>query len=1054
MRNLLLPMKIPQKQIWLLAASLSFGQMAFSSGNYASEVTVANAIVQQSNKTVSGTVTDAYGPVIGASVIVKGTAQGVITDLNGKFKLQVPVGATIVISYVGYVDKEIKYKGESTLKIELDENVQELQEVQVVAYGVTKKVSVTGAISSLGTEELLKTPAGSISNALTGKMPGLSTVQGTGQPGVDDPRIFVRGVGSLTEGLSEPLILVDGVERSFSQLDPNEIEDISILKDASSTAVFGVRGANGVIIVTTKRGKAGKPKINFSTSFALQMPTGLPEFANSYEYATAYNNAQLRDGKTQDELAFTPEAIEAYRTHSNPLIYTDTDWVDLMIKNSALQAQHNFSISGGTERARYFVSLGAFTQDGLFESFEDEYDSNFRYNRYNYRVNLDLDLTNSTLMSINLGGRVNDRRAPNYEGGSNIGYLFRDIYRTAPFTGAGIVDGKWIWTDPDQVGMGNIRDGLYPVYGRGYNTAAGNVLNFDFTLEQKLDFITKGLKVHAKASYNSSITLYKLRTGSYPHYEPIVNPDGTVNITKVGEKQNLGYSESTSKARDWYMEFALNYKRDFGAHHVSALAMYNQRMQYYPKGPSAFTGIPRSYVGLVGRITYDWNTRYLAEVNMGYNGSENFAPGKRFGLFPAFSVGWILTEEKFMQPLKPWLSYLKFRVSYGVVGNDRVRDDSRFLYLPDSYTAKTGGYFFGNQTSVSFPGAAEAKIGNPNVTWETAAKQNYGIDAYFFDSKLKANFDYFIEHRKDILTSRQVLPYYLAANLPIANIGKVDNKGFELALNWRDQIRDFGYNIGFNVAYAKNEIVFNDEVNKPYDYMRRTGKPVSQNFGYKYDGFFSEEDAERYAEVKGQEGGIPDHGSGFVPKPGDVKYKDMNGDHVIDQNDETAIGYPTYPQLTGGFNLGFSYKGFDFSMTWAGATKVSRMLDDVFRLPFGETDSRALMKYMVTDAWTPEKGNSAKAPAISFTSKSNNYLNSDLWLRDASYLRLKNVELGYNFPQYITKKIGVGNLRVYASGYNLLTFDKLGIIDPEASPTDTSMYPNVMVINLGLKVGF
>jgi TonB-dependent SusC/RagA subfamily outer membrane receptor len=266
MRNLLLPMKIPQKQIWLLAASLSFGQMAFSSGNYASEVTVANAIVQQSNKTVSGTVTDAYGPVIGASVIVKGTAQGVITDLNGKFKLQVPVGATIVISYVGYVDKEIKYKGESTLKIELDENVQELQEVQVVAYGVTKKVSVTGAISSLGTEELLKTPAGSISNALTGKMPGLSTVQGTGQPGVDDPRIFVRGVGSLTEGLSEPLILVDGVERSFSQLDPNEIEDISILKDASSTAVFGVRGANGVIIVTTKRGKAGKPKINFSTS--------------------------------------------------------------------------------------------------------------------------------------------------------------------------------------------------------------------------------------------------------------------------------------------------------------------------------------------------------------------------------------------------------------------------------------------------------------------------------------------------------------------------------------------------------------------------------------------------------------------------------------------------------------------------------------------------------------------------------------------------------------------------------------------------------------------
>ena len=706
--------------------------------------------------------------------MVKNAGKGVITDMDGNFKLDVPVGATIVISYVGYDSKEIVYKGESTLKVELSEDVLQLQEVQVVAYGVTKKVTVTGAISSVGTEEILKSPVSSISNALTGKLPGLSTVQQTGQPGADDATMYVRGVGSLTEGLSSPLVLVDGVERSFNQLDPNEIEDISILKDASSTAVFGVRGANGVILVTTKRGQEGKPKINVSTSYSLQMPTRMPEFANSYEYASTYVNAQRRDG-IESNFAFTDEAIEAYRTHSNPLAYPDTDWVDMLIKDVALQTQHNFSISGGTRGVRYFASLGVLTQDGLFKSFEKEYDGNFKYNRYNYRINLDLDLTKTTLMRMNLGGRVNDKRTPNYEGSSDIGLLFRDIYWAIPMSGVGIMDGKWIWPDTKEFSLpGTVRDGLYPYYGKGYNTSAGNILNFDFMLEQKLNFITKGLKAHVKASYNSGVTLKKLRKTSYPHYETIVNEDGTVNLRKVGDQTNLQYSESTSRSRDWYMEVAMNYKRDFGDHHVSALAMYNQTMKYYPdSNPDEFKSIPRSYIGLVGRATYDWKTRYMVEMNVGYNGSENFAPGKRFGLFPAVSAGWVLTEENFMQPLKPWLSYFKLRASYGVVGNDRVSGNYRFLYLPDSYNPSTGSYYFGNSISTAWQGAVESKIGNPDVTWETAAKQNYGVDAYFINSKLKVNFDYFIERRKDILTNRKVLPTYLAANLPIAILAKL-----------------------------------------------------------------------------------------------------------------------------------------------------------------------------------------------------------------------------------------------------------------------------------------
>ena len=647
MKNFFMSMKIPQKQVWLLTASLAFGQTAFSSENFVKELdSVTSAIVQQNRKTVVGTVSDNYGPVIGASVVVKGTTQGVITDLDGNFKLEVPVGATIVISYIGYKEKEIVYKGEAELNVQLNENVQELQEVQVIAYGATKKVTVTGAMSSITANDVLKSPVSSIGNALAGKMPGLSAIQTSGQPGGDDPTVYVRGVGSLNESMSQPLFLVDGVERSFFQLDPNEVEDITVLKDASATAVFGVRGANGVILVTTKRGQEGKAKVSFSTSFALQTPTRLPEFANSYEYAMAYNNAQLHDGYTEDQLSFKPEAIEAFRTHSNPIAYPDMDWMDYLVRNTALQTQHNMTISGGSQKVRYFASLGVFTQDGLFNCYQKDYDDNYSYNRYNYRLNLDIDLTKTTQFRMNMGGRVNDKHTPGVDGESglsNIETIFRGIYWATPFSGSGIVDGKWVWADARNISssFGDMRDAMYTYYGHGYDVTYGNTLNFDFLLEQKLNFITKGLKAHVKGAYNSSVSLTKKRRGKTPHYEPLIQPDGSTLLRRVDEENKLGYEEAIGRGKDWYVEAALNYKRDFGKHHVSGLVMYNQSITYYPSGPSAFLSIPRSYIGLVGRATYDYNTRYLLDVNMGYNGSENFAPGKRFGLFPAFSVGWI-----------------------------------------------------------------------------------------------------------------------------------------------------------------------------------------------------------------------------------------------------------------------------------------------------------------------------------------------------------------------------------------------------------------------------
>ena len=509
-------MKIPCR-IWLLAATLSVGQAAFSTEMETISFSTGQDIAQQKKVIeVTGTVTDNFGPVIGATVTVKGMSAGVITDTDGNFKLKVPVGATIVVSYIGYENKEIHYKGERSLKIKLNENVQELEEVQIIAYGSQKKVTVTGALSSINNEELLKSPVASMANALTGKVTGLASVQSSGQPGADDATLYVRGVGSLSTDLSQPLMLVDGVERSFFQLDPNEVESITVLKDASATAVFGVRGANGVILVTTKRGTSGKAKVNFSTTYAWQMPSRVPEFADSYGYANAYNNAQLHDGVSEDQLAFSSDIIEKFRTNSDPLVYPNTDWTDMLIKKSALQTQHNFNISGGSERVKYFASLGVFTQDGLFKTFEENgNDKGFKYNRYNYRINMDINVTSTTSMQINLGGYLNDKQEPNYNNGTytQLKYLFRDIYTAVPFAGAGIVDGKWVVSDTDLFSIGNYYDALNTYYGKGYNNRTQNTLNFDFQLDQKLDFLTKGLKVHVKGAYNSGVTITKRREG-------------------------------------------------------------------------------------------------------------------------------------------------------------------------------------------------------------------------------------------------------------------------------------------------------------------------------------------------------------------------------------------------------------------------------------------------------------------------------------------------------------------------------------------------------------
>ena len=997
--------------------------------------------------TVSGVVKDDTGePVIGAGVLVKGTTLGTITDIDGHFSFRADdLNGVLVVSFVGMETQEIPMKGKGTFDIVLKSSNTLLEEVQVVAYGAQKKVTLTGSISSVNTDELLKVPTASIGNMLSGVLSGVSSIQSSGQPGGDDPDVFIRGISTLNTMNAKPLYLVDGVERSFFQIDPNEVENITILKDASSTAVFGVRGANGVIIVTTKRGKEGKAKINASFSYGIQTPTRMPEFVNSYDYATFLNEAYTNDGK---DPKFTPEAVEAFRTHSNPIIYPDTDWMELLFKSSAPQTQGNVNISGGTERVRYFISMGMLDQKGFFKNHDTRYDANFNFNRYNYRANLDIDFTKTTLVAINMGGRVEKRNFP--RSGDDINQLFRRIYWATPFSGPGIVDGKWIKGNSQYLPVG-LSDGLGNIYGRGYGSKTTNVVNLDLALTQKLDFITKGLQFKIKVAYNSGYDHTKERATSIESYQPWYRKDVTwmehpagsdpneVVYIQDGEAGLISYAESFGKSRDWYAEASFDWKRDFDLHHLSALALYNQSKTYYPD--SDYPGIPRGYVGLVGRVTYDYDNKYLIEGNVGYNGSENFAPGNRYGFFPA--VSGVLTQEEFLKD-NPVVNFLKIRASYGIVGNDRYHPYGtgfmdRFLYLPNSYFIGSG-YQFGTGTSWS-PGAYEKSFGNSGLSWEKSAKQNYGIDFSLFNQKLSGSIDYFYEKRTDILAKASTDPIIHAMSLPVLNLGIVSNKGVELNLKWNHKINSFRYWTNLNVSYAKNKIVYQDEVPSEYTYTLKTGHPVGQPFGLKVRGFYYE----------GMED-VADHS--YVLKEGDVVYEDLNHDGKIDDNDKTAIGYPSYPLLNAGLTLGFEYKGFDFSMLWVGATKTSRVLEETFRKPLGETYDRSLMSHQFTDRWTPETAATAKLPRATIDGVKNNYRDSELWVKDASYLRLKNIEIGYNFRLPFMPKIGMEKMRVFMTGYNLLTFDKLKISDPESMSSGVPQYPVMRVINFGLNVSF
>ncbi len=1014
-------------------------------GGGVQETPASNLAVTQQTSRVKGTVVDSKGdPIIGASVKVLGAKQGVITDLNGEFVLNAAQGTKLVISYIGYEAKTITLTNDNP-RVTLEDNSTMLGDVQVVAYGVQKKVTVTGAISGIKGEELLKTPTGSITNMLSGQVPGLSSVQYSGEPGSDAATILVRG--KATFGDSSPLIQVDGVERDFNDIDPNEIESITVLKDASATAVFGVRGANGVILITTKRGKEGKARISVSSSASVIMPTNMIKLANSYQFATYYNQMLKNDGS--DKIPFSDAILQKFKDHSDPIRFPDVDWMDYAFKKAALQSQHNVNISGGTSKVRYFVSVGAYTQDGLFKQLSLPYDFNFKYRRYNYRANLDLNLSRTTVVSLNVGGMVSNKNMP-FSGEDN-NQLFRWLYRSTPFSSPGIVNGKYVQTTTDYTDLQlpiTGSSGINPYYGKGYRSTNYNSLNVDLALNQKLDMITPGLSFKLKGAYNSGYSLVKDRGASVATYNPILMADGTIEYRKNGDDSQLGYSEWSGKDRNWYFEASFNYDRTFKGHHVGALLLYNQSKTYYP---STYSDIPSGYVGLVGRVTYDWKNKYMAEFNVGYNGSENFAPGNRFGLFPAGSVGWAISEEKFFQPLKKVISYMKVRASVGLVGNDKI-GGGRFLYTSDPYVLG-GGYNFGTNTGNNKPGAYESAKHNPDVTWEHALKQDYGVDINFLNDRLKAQFDYYKEHRTDILLIDQTAPGSLGFSLPYANLGVVDSWGYEISLTWMDKIgKNFRYWISPNLSYNQNKIVDMKEAPQLYPYMMQTGhrigsRSIRQFWKFYYEGAEQDYKAQFGSEMPVPEGGI---------LPGDAVYVDLNKDGKLDVNDSSyELGYTDDPEYTLGLNMGFSWKGFDVTMQWTGAFNVSRLLDESFRQPLGDTGDRGLLEYQYEHTWTPENpSQDSKYPRASMTHASNNFAASTLYEVDASYLRLKSMQISYNFDFPFMHKIKMNTLALSLSGYNLFTITGFKWGDPESRTSNRPSYPLTRTFAVSLKLGF
>lgn len=1081
-------MKHIRRNICLMAVSCVLLASAPTQSMAQTGRTARTQASQNQKITVSGTVLDktTNEPLIGVSVVVKGVANaGTITDMDGKFTLKLPYAeAPLVFSYLGYQPQEIIPGAKKELTVLLQEDTKALQEVVVVGYTKQRKETMVGSVATITTKDLTQSPTANINNALAGRLPGLVVNQyAGGEPGVDQSELFIRG--KATYGNQSAIVIVDGIERDMSYLAPDEIETFTILKDASATAAYGIRGANGVIVITTKRGKAAeKATVNLKASIGINQPIGFPEYLGSADYATLYNEARLNDAKmTGADVSslnlFSQQAIDNFRRakgdNSDGLGY-DWDYYDFAFK-LGMQEDVSLSIRGGTDKVRYYVLANYFSQGGNYKySDAGEYDSQTRFTRYNFRSNIDININRYLSTRLDLGARITDRNAP----GTTAGRLMTICATQPPYLPILVEENSH--PQNEEYIQQNSRGMLYGdniyrynILGElsrtGYLNEKNTYLNGSFAMNLDMGFLTKGLKAEIMFSYDASegrwinrkLDTYKDGYREYPKYATFMPIEGSdaymegghyTGAYKTGNKYDIdqtignGFSHNASDGRT-YIQARVDYNRVFkDRHEVTAMLLANRGNR------TVNNELAYHSQGITGRFAYYYNQKYLMEFNCGYNGSENFAPGKRYGFFPAGSIGWVISEEPFMKKAS-WIDFLKVRASYGLVGSDNV--SSRFPYL--AFYGGGSGYHFGNNFGTEVGGTSEGNLANENLTWEKARKLNVGIDFTTLNQRLALTVDAFYEYRFDIITDMNGdgimgYPDIVGKDAALQNLGEVSNRGVDVELSWNDKIgKDFRYYIRPNLTFSRNRLEYKAEVARKNSWRKETGKRLYENFVYVFDHFVANQDeADRLNKI------------GYQPWgqliPGDVVYKDLDRNGVIDDEDRTAMGNPRSPELMFGIPFGFQYKNFDFSVLLQGATNTSILLNGaaVFDFPQFEQDKIGRVKKMHLDRWTPETAATAKYPALHYGTHDNNKNgNSSLFLYDASYLRLKNVEIGYNVSPNWLRKFHVQQARIYVQGLNLLTFDKLGDvdIDPETKSGDgASWYPIQKVFNFGIDITF
>lgn len=1024
--------------------------------------------LQAQNIVVKGIVTNDLGPVEGITIYEKDRPQnGTTSNQEGTFQINILGNSKILIfSGIGYLTKEVAVPSDGILNIKMENDAKGMEEIVVVGYGKQRKINLTSSVSSINREEIMQAPTASVQNVLAGRVTGFVSQQRGGQPGRDGAEFFVRGVSTFN-GDQSPLILVDDIESTyedFSNIDPNEVESISILKDAAATAVYGVKGANGVVLVTTRRGKVGKPNVNFRTEYGIQMPTHVPKILDAANTAMLYNEALKNDalllGGTYTPL-FSDEDIELYRNGQDPYGHPNIDWYSTLIKKYAPMSTSRFDISGGSGTVQYFLSLGYLRQDGLLQDIRAEgINNNYRFDRYNFRSNLDIKASKSLTFRLDISGNNTAMNAPKFMGQSGSGETaaFYEIYNfesLKPFSYPIYnPDGSYGFANPNLMppGSNNIVGRI--AYG-GYTRQLQNLINGAISGTQKLDAIIPGLELKALISIvNSNSATRSTSREDFPsyYYDPKTDTY-TPRNTNVYRVSPFSYSyDAGTPRRQTTIQANLAYNRSFGDNNVSALLLYNQNSRNrVVTGDDAATAsyIPVNFRGYTSRISYNFKNKYLAEFNGSYNGSTRFDANHRWGFFPAGSLGWNIGEEGFMKPLRSVISLLKIRGSYGIVGSDDI-GGARNAYQ-ESYTFTSAAYSFGtthNNRDAIYVGT----LGNDNVTWEKERKANIGVDFSFLKNRISGSVDVFSNERYDILTARSTIPFYFGIatdNLPPENIGVVSNKGYELELNYNGKIsKEVRLNLKGTYSYAKNKILEMDEVPALYPWKQQTGQSIGSVQQWIWEGFYTQEEVDDPNVAKYAGNTI----AGFL------KYRDLDGDGIISDLDKGYFGRPNLPTTVIGFNTAITYRRLSFSIFLQSALDYDVQIGYNLVAPF-----KGNLQAIHLKRWTPETAATAEFPAL-VTNFHGTYMspgsNSDFWAIKGDYLRIKSMQLTYRLPDEWLKRIGLKNAMIYLNGANLKTwsktFDRFQL-DPEvarggADSGYRGVYPQEAIYNFGINI--